>query len=64
MSLVFAGPQYEQSEKYGAKNPRINREQWTALNPHGQGSNVPEDIQRQWESFFVSIYSKVSINKV
>ena len=51
VAVVVAAPQ---SENYGAKSPRISRDQWAALNPYGYGSGgVPDDIQRQWESFLV-----------
>ena len=51
VAVVVAAPQYEKAEVSG---PRINRDQWAALNPYGYGSGgVPDDIQRQWESFLV-----------
>ena len=50
VAVVVAAPQ---SENYGAKSPRISRDQWAALNPYGYGPSVPEDIQRQWDQFLV-----------
>lgn len=48
VAVVMAAPQ-----SGGAKGPRISRDQWAALNPYGYGPAVPEDIQRQWDSFLV-----------